>query len=1002
MLLLQRELRLGASLSYRSWWTASIWLVAGCLSITVTTSPPVAAADESFEKVADIFVRRCLECHSDRDPAASLRLTQMDHLLKGGESGPALAPGRSPAESLIISRVRSGEMPPPLKGQPRPLPADEIKVLEQWISAGATWPQNRTLDPYERTTDVRGGRDFWSLQPIRRPAVPPVKTTERISNPIDAFILARLEQQAITPAPKADRATLIRRLTFDLIGLPPTAQEVATYQSDPRVDSVVEAELVERLLDSPHFGERWARQWLDLARFAETSGYERDQEKPGAWKYRDWVVNAANTDMPYNRFILEQLAGDEIPNRTESSVIATGFLRLGTWNDEPNDPEEYKYERLEDMVNVTCTSFIGLTVKCARCHDHKFDPIMQTDYYKVAAAFWGGPVYARKSELVGGPTKEELGFDVLGWTDLSATPPDLQVLKKGDPKHPIGVISPGTPTIVAGLVQPAPVVPAESKTSHRRLQLAEWITNPAHPLTARVFVNRLWQSHFGKGLVRSSDNFGFTGDRPTHPELLDWLASEFVAQGWSPKQIHRLIVTSNTYRQSSLHPDASAYEKIDAGNQFWWRFDRHRLDAEQIRDRMLAASGTLDKRMGGPSFKPTVSADALEGLSMKSSAWKASPPEEQFRRSLYMYSKRGLLPPLMTTFDFVDTTLPCGQREVSTVAPQALALMNNQFVHEQSSLLARRMTDTAGPDAVAQITAAWQSALARLPSSSELTAARSHLEAQTKRFAAIPAPVPLRAVDVMQQGVVLHLRADEGIELDANGRVASWKDLSKAGHDARQLDLDRQPERVASAINGKPAVRFDGQRRFMDLDGQVLTSQQFTVFAVVRDQGDKGHRTLFSNWNGAAGNAGTSFFLGLTTDAAVRLSDDFAGVGKVQAPSVPFVLSGLSTTYDAVIFQGLNRLAQKNAALSARNLATAYVLGRQGNLDGEFWNGDLAELLVFNRSLSDAEHIAVTQSLSERYGLPTIESQPPPSPRQLALASLCHVLLNSNEFVYVD
>ena len=979
------------------------WMWFGVLGLTLMISNrELVCAAESFEKVADILVRRCLECHSDHDSSGSLSLTRLQHVLKGGDSGPALEPGRPLDENLILNRVRNGEMPPPLKGQPRPLPAHEVETLTAWLSSGAVWPEGRVLDPYERTTDVRGGRDFWSLQPIQRPALPAVKASDLVANPIDAFVLAQLEAHSMSPAPPASRAVMIRRLYFDLVGLPPTADEITSYVSDPRADAVVKAELVERLLDSPHFGERWARQWLDLARYAETSGYERDQEKPGAWKYRDWVVKAANADMPYNQFVLEQLAGDEIPDRTESSVIATGFLRLGTWNDEPNDPEEYKYDRLEDLVNVTCTSFIGLTVKCARCHDHKFDPIMQSDYYKVAAAFWAGPIEARQRELLGGPSKEELGFDVLGWTDLTASPPDLRMLKKGDPKRPMGVVSAGTPTIVASLISPAPVTLGGGKSSQRRRQLAEWITDPANPLTARVFVNRLWQSHFGKGLVRTSDNFGFTGDKPTHPELLDWLASEFVSEGWSPKHIHRLLVLSNTYGQSSLHPDASVIEATDAGNRLWWRFDRHRLDAEQIRDRMLAASGALDLRMGGPSFKPTVSADALEGLSMKSSAWNASPPEEQNRRSLYMYSKRGLLPPLMTTFDFVETTLPCGQREVSTVAPQALALMNNEFVHEQSRLLARRIGTTSGSDDHEKIRAAWLATLGRLPSAKEMSFAEAHLKAQNERFSALPKLKPTQTEQVLEQGVTLNLRAGEGTELDANGRVTRWKDLSTGEHHASQPDTERRPTWVADGINGRPVVRFDGQRRFLQLAGQILTSQQFTLLAVVRDSGAQGHRTLFSNWNGAAGNAGTSFFFGTTSNSAVRLSDDFAGVGHLATPQNPFLLVGQSTTNDVRVYQNLTELARKQTPLASRNLNTAYVLGQQGNIDGEYWQGDLAELLVFDRSLTDVERMAISRELARRYGITSTEDPAAPSPRELALASLCHVLLNSNEFVYVD
>jgi hypothetical protein len=987
----------------RTWKTAlQLGRLGGLLTLLLAVSSAAnadAAAAPEFERVADVLVRRCVECHAAHETSGGLNLTTHDAAMKGGDSGPVVAIGK-PDDSYLMSRIHDGEMPPPLKGKPQPLPAGEAELIEQWIASGANWPDGRVLDVYERTTDVRGGRDFWSLQPVVRPPVPTVQHPKSMANAVDAFVLSKVEAAGFEPAPQADRATLIRRIYFDLIGLPPTAEEIAAFERDP--DPEVYEKLVEKLLESPHFGERWARRWLDLARFAETSGYERDQEKTGAWRYRDWVVNAANTDMPYNRFIFEQLAGDEIPDRTESSVIATGFLRLGTWNDEPNDPEEYKYDRLEDMVHATCTAFIGLTVKCARCHDHKFDPILQSDYYKVAAAFWAGPIESRERELLGGPSKDELGYDVLGWTDLTATPAALHLLKKGDPKHPLDEVESGSLSMVSTLKRADTPPPEGSKTSQRRLQLAKWITDPAHPLTARVLVNRLWQAHFGEGIVRSPDNFGFTGDRPTHPELLDWLADEFVKSGWSTKHIHRLIVKSRTYRQSSLHPNAIAIEKTDAGNRLWWRFERHRLDAEQLRDRMLAASGAIDLRMGGPSFKPTVSADALEGLSMKGNAWKPSPPEEQNRRSLYIYSKRGLLSPLMTTFDFVDTTLPCGRREISTVAPQALALMNNQFVHEQSDHLAERIAKSAGLDDDAQIQAAWQATLCRSPTVVEFTAARTHLVAQAKRFADLPAASPPMHGQIVEQGLALRLRASDGIEADDAGRVIRWRDLSGFEHDALQAEADRRPEVVPNVMNGQPVVRCDGQRRFLNLAGQVLTSQQFTVFAVVSDAGDKGHRTLFSNWNGGAGNSVTSVFFGLTTDSAVRLSDDFAGVGRVTNSKQPFLLTGVANEYGAVLFQNRAELAKKATPLAPRNLTTAYVVGQQGNIDGEYWNGDLAELLVYDRALSDEERLAVSQSLAERYGLwdePTVN---PKSPQELALASLCHVLMNCNEFVYVD
>jgi hypothetical protein len=536
----------------------------------------------------------------------------------------------------------------------------------------------------------------------------------------------------LTWSPPADKRTLIRRLYHDLLGLPPSAEEIEAFVAD-QSPGAYEA-LVERLLGSPHFGERWARHWLDLVRYAETCGYERDQEKPGAWKYRDWVVRSINDDMPYDRFVLEQLAGDELPDRSEQSVVATGFLRLGTWNDEPNDPEEYKYDRLEDLVHATSTAFLGLTIKCARCHDHKFDAIPQVDYYRVGAAFWPGPVDPRARELLGGPSVDELGFDVLGWTDIRRQPPPLFLLRKGDPRHPVKPIEPGYPSLVPALDLPLPETPAESPTTQRRRRLADWIVHPENPLTARVYVNRLWMHHFGHGLVRTPNNFGFKGDLPTHPELLDWLAGELMRGGWRSKPLHKWMVMSRTYRQSSLHPEQEQAAAVDVGNRLWWHAERRRLDAESLRDAMLVASNQLDRKLGGPSFKPDINPEALEGLSRKSGAWQASPPEEQRRRSLYIYTQRSLLPPLMTTFDFCDTTEPCGQRDVSIVAPQALALLNNQFVHQQSDALAQRILQTAAREPQQQARLAWRITLGRDPTARELAAAVRHLQKQQHFF----------------------------------------------------------------------------------------------------------------------------------------------------------------------------------------------------------------------------------------------------------------------------
>jgi hypothetical protein len=559
---------------------------------------------------------------------------------------------------------------------------------------------------------------LWATQPVVRPALPSVADVRWCRTPIDRFIRAGLEARSWVPAAPAARDKLIRRAYFDLWGLPPTPDDVRRFVADPSPDAY--EHLLDRLLASPHYGERWARHWLDIVRFAETNGYERDALKPGAWRYRDWVIAALNADKPYDRFVVEQLAGDELPEACDDTRIATGFLRVGTFDDEPNDKLKYKYEQLDDLVHATSTAFLAITLKCARCHDHKFDPIPQTDYYAMLNFFVGGK--AADGEL-------------LAFVDAGPQPPEVQLLAGGDPTRPGATVEPAylsmLPVVGRNIAPPA----AGATTSGRRLQLARWITDPRHPLTARVMVNRIWQHHFGEGLVRTPDNFGALSSDPTHPELLDWLADEFVAGGWRIKRMHKLIMLSCTYQMDSSHPREAEYAAVDFANEQWWRRNRLRLEAEPLRDAMLAASGQLNLKAGGPSFYPPASAESLEGLSKKGDAWGTSPPEEQRRRSIYMMTKRSLLLPLMTTFDFADTTQPCTQRNVSTVAPQALALLNNDFVHGQSTALAERVLADVGDDEAAQVERAWWLALSRAPTGRERSAALEHLQAQQRHLA---------------------------------------------------------------------------------------------------------------------------------------------------------------------------------------------------------------------------------------------------------------------------
>ncbi len=702
-----------------------LWITFSLLG--VSSAFPVDFKNE----VAPILSGHCIECHNEKELKGGLDLTSKAGVDKGGDSGPIFETERA-LESRLLKNVMAGDMPPPERGRERPLSDSQIATLRNWIERGAGWPNDLTLERFERTTTSRAGRDWWSLQPVVRPDV----LSPKSGNPIDFFITKRLQAEGFKIAPPATRRQLIRRASFDLIGLPPSFEEVEAFVQDDRPDAF--ERVIDRLLCSPHYGERWARYWLDLVRFAETDGYERDRQKPFAWRYRDWVIKAFNRDLPYDQFVIQQLAGDELPKPTEQTVIATGMLRVGTWNDEPNDPQDYLYERLEDMVHTTSSAFLGLTVKCARCHDHKFDPIEQKDYYRVASYFWAG--YTGQANQ-GGPSPEQLGYDrVYGWTDRSNSVAPIRLLLNGERSKPDIIVPPAFPSFLPQIERSFLPPEKDSKTTRRRLQFAHWITTKQNPLTSRVMVNRIWKHHFGKGLVRTPNNFGFKSDVPSHPDLLDWLAAEFVSPSvsagpaWSLKRLHKTIMLSKVYQQASIHPKAATIRQSDSANRLLWHFPRLRLDAEALRDSILMTSGALNRTMFGPSFHPKMSREALEGLSRKEAAWQASPEPERARRSIYMMSQRSRLLPLMTVFDFSDTTRTCAQRDVTTVAPQALALMNNAFVHEQSRRFARRLRSEAGPDLERQIVHAWALAFQRRPSSAEQEQAKAHVEAQNAHY----------------------------------------------------------------------------------------------------------------------------------------------------------------------------------------------------------------------------------------------------------------------------
>jgi hypothetical protein len=721
-----------------------------------------------------------------------------------------------------------------------------VLTLPAWLLLGAAWadkPRPTGPDMLARFDAVikPEDRQHWSYQPVRKPAIPRVKDATWVRNPIDAFVLAKLEDKGWKPNPPAEPRALLRRVYFNVIGLPPSPAEQEAFLRDPSPANL--DRVIDRLLASPRHGERWARHWLDLVRYADTNGYERDAAKPHVWRYRDYVIRSFNNDKPFDRFILEQLAGDELPDASADTLVATGYYRLGPWDDEPADPREDRFDQLDDMVSTTAQVFLGLTLGCARCHNHKFEPLTMHDYYRMVAVFaplrrpqrgrteLDLPIGSRaelqklakrdrkvlqlnqkiadlragfrtrylesdQSELPAEAiealrleplersfeqacladqyaedlenelaahfpaslerriTKRERKITALHRTrpdlprgyflqELSARPAATHLLLRGKAAQPGPEVAPGVPTVLAAR-QPAFLNP-DQRTSRRRLTLARWIARPDNPLTARVIVNRVWQWHFGEGLVRTPSDFGNLGEAPTHPELLDWLADWFVKEGWSLKKLHRLILTSNTYRMSKARrPD---YADEDPDNTLLWRVPYRRLEVEAIRDAMLAVSGRLNPEMYGPSMYPEVPREALSGHSDPDKVWKPFQEKEASRRTVYAFVKRSMVVPMLEVLDLCDTARTSAKRAVTTVALQALTLLNGAFVNRQAQHLADRLMREVGTDRARQVDRAYRLALGRPPMSKERSAMlhflKDEVDARIKEARSQSKPLPL-------------------------------------------------------------------------------------------------------------------------------------------------------------------------------------------------------------------------------------------------------------------
>ena len=558
-------------------------------------------------------------------------------------------------------------------------------------------------------------RSHWEFQPLSRPTLPEVRGANWCRTAIDLFVLARLEKEGQSTAGEADRATLLRRVCFDLLGLPPSLEmqdEVAADESPDWYER-----LVDRLLASPSYGERWAQHWLDVARFAETDGYEHDHVRPNAWRFRDWVIEAHNRDLALNEFIGQQIAGDELRPGDESALIATGFLFCGPDMPDINLQEERRHTFLNDMTATVGSVFLGLQMGCAACHDHKYDPISQADFYRLRACLDVEPLF---------DTHPQLGQVM---RERSPKAPVSRLSIRGDFRRPGAIVEAAFPRI-ANFSNDNIVPPSnDAKTTGRRTALANWLTRSDNPLATRVLVNRIWQGHFGQGLVGTPSDFGVMGNSPTHPELLDWLATELPRLGWSRKRLHRLIVTSATYRQASqveVSKTSGTKSTIDIGNRLLAHFPRRRLDGETIRDTLLTASGQLNRQAGGPGFRPPLPNEIVRTL-LKDQWPVTANTAEHRRRSVYLFARRNLRYPLFEAFDKPDANASCPRRNVSTIAPQSLLLLNGDDSLAAATHLAILIESQAGADHDAAIKLAYRRILNRPPTRDEQRAASEFL-----------------------------------------------------------------------------------------------------------------------------------------------------------------------------------------------------------------------------------------------------------------------------------
>ena len=1034
-----------------------------------------------FEKhVRPLLIAQCYKCHSGKASKGGLRVDSLSSLLLGGESGSALEPG-DPDTSLLMEAVRyeSFEMPPSKK-----MSDEQVAVLGKWIEMGAPWPGNDG-DVIRRSEEMftQPELDWWAFQPVVDPT-PPVQLAQPdwCRNEIDQFIAADLDRQQLVPAPEADRATLLRRLYFDLIGLPPTPEQVQAYEQD--ADPRAYVKVVDELLDRPEYGERWARHWLDLVRYAESDGYRADIYRPQAWRYRDYVIESFNEDKPYDRFVQEQLAGDELFTDDPAALIATGFLRHGIFEYNVPDIRGQWDNILNEVTDVTGDVFFGMSFQCARCHDHKFDPLLQVDYFRLRAFFEATlprddviaatseekAQYAAKEAVYQETTRElREQLDKLLKEPLKSVfeatikryPDDLKEVIRKDSEDLIPyerqlfqfadrlirheqarvdsrakaetkdqilalrrelakfdsikprmlprpmtitdvdcvapptiipkketVVAPGFPTI---LEPDAPTItPPENiaNTTGRRSVLAQWLTRSDNPLTTRLIVNRLWQYHFGRGLVANSSDFGQLGGTPTHPELLDWLTSRFLENGWQMKSIHRLIVSSATYRQAASHPRLAEFQRKDPANRWYWRGEVRRLDAEQIRDSIFAVTGRLESTRGGPSVL-----------------------SDRPRRSIYTRVMRNSHDPLMQAFDLPPFIVSSSHRDTTTTPVQSLLLINSQVMLAYAADLAERVySPSADEDAVQpRVERLWWVVFGRQPTSDELNHTTSFLQAQEQ----------MRASDRQEDGVPSNVTTGQVPYRD--GQAVLFEDQP---HQERfqvpadnRLDVD---DFTFEAIFQLRSVYESGAVRTLGAKMARLDSRSGWLFGISGKGSRRKPQTLVLQVFGTNLDGRPQEVVQFS-DHHLELNKPYYAAVSVQMKTpeasgvIKFHLKDLSNDEEP-----LSTVEFPNPLVSMTPNRDPLSLGSGRNEDR--FDGLLDDARLSNEALSKSELLLASESFSPATigywqfeptpgllkdsvpnGLP-IElggRGPTFNPAYAAFVDLCHVLLNSNEFLYV-